>query len=164
MDAHALHLPGSGIMISSMCTVVVERRKLYEQVWTLPGSQLSALYGISDVGLAKVCRRYNIPRPPRGYWVRLAAGKHVHKPKLPRGDGDNEVIYLKGWNMPDETLQQFVDDRASAVENTASASNQSATSVSSYNEGADLICDPECGGSHYCSNTGTSRPDITVDH
>jgi hypothetical protein len=38
--------------------VTVQREKLYEQVWSVPGSQLAALYGISDVGLAKVCRRY----------------------------------------------------------------------------------------------------------
>ena len=37
--------------------------------------KLARKLDISDVGLAKACRRHNIPRPPRGYWAKLAAGK-----------------------------------------------------------------------------------------
>jgi hypothetical protein len=41
-------------------------------------------YKLSDVGLAKVCRKLNIPRPGRGYWAKKAAGKFVPKtPSLP---------------------------------------------------------------------------------
>jgi hypothetical protein len=43
------------------------------------------------VGLAKACKRHGIPRPPRGYWAKLEAGKRVDKPKLPNPDKDNEV-------------------------------------------------------------------------
>jgi len=37
---------------------------------------------MSDVGLAKVCRRYDIPRPPPGYWAKLQAGNKVERPQL----------------------------------------------------------------------------------
>lgn len=45
--------------------------------------RLARDFGISDVGLAKTCKRYNIPRPERGHWQRIAAGQRVKRPKLP---------------------------------------------------------------------------------
>src|SRR5687767_12788611 len=43
------------------------REELYELVWSTPMSRLAGRYGLSDVGLAKVCDRHHVPRPPRGY-------------------------------------------------------------------------------------------------
>ncbi len=80
----------------------VQRIKLYEQVWTIPTVQLAAMYGLSDVGLAKVCKRYAIPRPPRGHWAKLQAGQTVTRPKLPRmQDPSHELVDLKGWDLPE---------------------------------------------------------------
>ena len=55
----------------------VSREELYEQVWTSPVSSVAAKYRMSDVGLAKACRRANIPLPERGYWAKIAAGHPV---------------------------------------------------------------------------------------
>ena len=70
----------------------ISREDLYERVWAEPIQKLSKDYGLSDVGLAKVCRRYNIPIPPRGYWAKKRAGKRVSKQALPpegrKGYGD----------------------------------------------------------------------------
>jgi hypothetical protein len=85
---------------------VIEREKLYEQVWTVPGARLAALYGISDVGLAKVCKRYRIPRPGRGYWARIAAGQKVRKAPLPSMKGAGyDTVHLQGWDVSDEVLE-----------------------------------------------------------
>jgi hypothetical protein len=59
--------------------VVLRREELYEKVWQTPMNRLAGQYGISGNGLAKICRRLEIPYPPRGYWARKAAGKHVIK-------------------------------------------------------------------------------------
>jgi hypothetical protein len=64
----------------------VNREQLYEQVWSVSMVQLSEQYGMSDVGLAKICKKHNIPRPPRGYWARKAAGYNVKRLPLPNGD------------------------------------------------------------------------------
>ena len=57
--------------------------------------QLSKNYGLSDVGLAKVCKKHRIPRPPRGYWAKLEHGREVHRPPLPRsGDDELETICI----------------------------------------------------------------------
>lgn len=63
--------------------VKLTRKELHKEVWNTPIHRLSAKYGLSDVGLAKVCKRMNIPRPPRGYWRRLTTGKKVVKSQLP---------------------------------------------------------------------------------
>jgi hypothetical protein len=60
----------------------VTREELFEQVWQTPMTQLAKEYGVSDVGLAKVCKRMEVPRPPRGYWRKLEVGKAPPKPKL----------------------------------------------------------------------------------
>ena len=46
--------------------------------------RLAEKYGISDVGLAKVCRKLSIPRPGRGDWARIAAGQIVARTPLPK--------------------------------------------------------------------------------
>ena len=34
---------------------IIERKQLYKQVWSKPMSKLAKDYGISDVGLKKIC-------------------------------------------------------------------------------------------------------------
>ncbi|TWS99839.1 peptide chain release factor-like protein [Reyranella sp. CPCC 100927] len=59
------------------------RREFYDLVWSQPMRTLAADFGISDVALAKHCKRMNIPVPERGYWARKQAGKPVSKVSLP---------------------------------------------------------------------------------
>lgn len=63
-------------------TVKLTREELYEKVWTTPVQKLAADFGFSDVGLAKLCRRHQVPVPPRGYWARLQAGQKVKRTPL----------------------------------------------------------------------------------
>lgn len=64
-------------------SIHLTREELYEQVWTTPLVQLAKQYGISDVGLAKICKRLNIPHPGLGYWAKQQHGKSVRKTALP---------------------------------------------------------------------------------
>src|ERR1035437_8354557 len=69
-------------------TTTLSRDELYDLVWTKPIMRLAEIYDISDVGLAKMCRRLRVPRPPVGYWQRLAAGQKISRTPLravPRG-------------------------------------------------------------------------------
>lgn len=65
-------------------TYVFTRQQLYELVWSGPMTTLATSLGISGVGLAKACRRGDIPVPPRGYWARLTAGQRIARTPLPR--------------------------------------------------------------------------------
>jgi hypothetical protein len=42
-------------------TTQYNRDELYEQVWAKPMRDLGRRYGVSDVALAKTCRRMGIP-------------------------------------------------------------------------------------------------------
>jgi hypothetical protein len=64
----------------------ISRAELYNQVWEIPMQKLSRQYGLSDVGLAKIFKRHDIPRPPRGYWAMKAAGYKVKRLPLPAGE------------------------------------------------------------------------------
>jgi hypothetical protein len=59
------------------------RQELYEKVWQFPLRTLAAEYGISDVGLAKVCRKLVIPLPGLGHWTKIACGHSIVRPPLP---------------------------------------------------------------------------------
>jgi len=69
--------------------------------------KLAPRFGISDVALAKACRRGDIPVPERGYWARLQARKTViRRPLPPRGLGMSDGVSI-GENLC-ETHDQLV--------------------------------------------------------
>lgn len=62
---------------------ILEREKLYTEVWSVPMIHLSKRYGLSGPGLRQVCVKLGIPIPERGHWTKLAAGHNVPRPILP---------------------------------------------------------------------------------
>ena len=73
----------------------LKRAELYELVWSEPMTKLAKRLGISDVGLAKACRRAGIPVPERGYWAKSQHGKKVQRRPLPPTKSDElETIVI----------------------------------------------------------------------
>jgi len=73
------------------------RLELYQLVWSEPLRKLAQRFGISDVAIAKRCRRSNIPLPGIGYWAKKEAGKQVFQPMFPpRGLGQSDVVTIGG--------------------------------------------------------------------
>lgn len=68
---------------------------------------------MSDVGLAKLCRRHSIPLPPRGHWAKLAAGKPSIKIPLPvlKGKQDYSIslqeVSKEKLNQRNQELKQI---------------------------------------------------------
>ena len=69
----------------------IRRSELYEQVWAVPMRTLAQQYGLSDVGLAKICKKHEIPRPPRGYWAKGEALRKPLKTPLPWENTDDII-------------------------------------------------------------------------
>ena len=67
-----------------MDEIKLSREELYKLVWEEPITTVAKRLGLSDVGLAKICKRYNIPRTERGYWAKKASGKFVRRIPLPK--------------------------------------------------------------------------------
>jgi integrase len=75
------------------------REALYELVWTAPVSEIAKKLGVSDVGLAKLCRRAAIPLPGRGYWARVESGQQIAaEPLPPAPSGLPELLRIRGTN------------------------------------------------------------------
>jgi hypothetical protein len=56
---------------------IFERDTLYARVWSEPLRTVAASYGLSDVGLRKICKRLGIPVPPLGYRCLVRNSKHL---------------------------------------------------------------------------------------
>lgn len=93
-------------------TIHLTRRELYDQVWSEPIWTLARKYGFSDVWLAKICRKHNIPRPPRGYWTRKQAGQRVTQTPLPKKNIDTNIeIHTKtGDHFPSNEKKTFLQE------------------------------------------------------
>lgn len=84
----------------------ITRHQLYARVWEKPMTQLSKEFGLSDVGLAKICRKSGIPLPERGYWAKVAAGYRGAKRALPRKDYDPEIEIFDREPITEEAVQE----------------------------------------------------------
>ena len=65
-----------------MATEDLSREELFALVWEKPASEGAAELGFSDVALGKLCRRLQVPKPPRGYWAKVQAGQKPRRPPL----------------------------------------------------------------------------------
>ena len=87
----------------------VTRDVLYEEVWSVPLWTLCEKYCLSDNGLRKVCRRLNVPVPPRGYWAKVEAGHKVRKMALPK-DAQQTEAQIHAAPKPERTEADDEDD------------------------------------------------------
>lgn len=72
------------------------REELYRKVWSTPAHRLKEELGISDVMIGKICKQNGIPKPPLGYWARVAAGQQIRTPPLPKAKkGQDEYVYIR---------------------------------------------------------------------
>lgn len=73
----------------------VSRERLYVEVWAEPMTTVAKKYGVSGSFLARVCTWLNVPRPPRGYWARVAAGYTVPQQPLPDPKPGGEIEWAR---------------------------------------------------------------------
>jgi hypothetical protein len=77
------------------------REDLYAAVWSQPLRDACKRFGVSDVGLAKVCKRLNVPRPKQGYWVKREMGQDPPKEALPPAGPDTPAKWEgRRWVEP----------------------------------------------------------------
>jgi hypothetical protein len=77
-------------------TIRLDRRTLYERVWSEPVERIAKAWELSGRGLAKACKRLKIPVPPRGYWAKARHGRRPARTplrELPGGEGVEIVVH-----------------------------------------------------------------------
>ncbi|MGA2440746.1 MAG: hypothetical protein ABSH08_07295 [Tepidisphaeraceae bacterium] len=105
-------------------TVTLKRADLYRKVWEKSTVQLAKELGISDVAIAKLCKKHHVPKPPPGYWARLEHGQSVQRPPLPKlDDKDLEVVrFQRGQSSEDQATKD--PETASKIAAEKDAANQ----------------------------------------
>src|ERR1700757_4370049 len=106
-----------------MDDIKLNRKELYDLVWSIPMTSLAKKYLISDSGLRKICVKMEIPLPKAGHWEKLKAGKEVEIFELPmtyvgideiilelRKEGDES---LKSKQSPEEILKDEIENNLS---------------------------------------------------
>jgi hypothetical protein len=119
-----------------MPKTTLTRRQLYDLVWSQPMLRLAKTYGLSDVGLAKVCKKHRIPRPPRGYWAKKEAGHEQRQVSLPDPENDCQIVIE---NNPMDTVVENADlqhecDRLIAIESQPESRIQVASTLRGADE------------------------------
>ena len=105
--------------MTSSDVIEITRQELYERVWTTPMRTLAGEWGLSDVGLAKLCEKHQIPRPAQGHWMRKRHGKRVRRTPLHAIDDDrlntitiSPVERDAGPNIADSQIAQLIQQES----------------------------------------------------
>ena len=59
----------------------VSATELEALVWAMPTTKVAEQLNVSDAAIGKLCRKLGVEKPPRGYWAKIYAGKHVVCPR-----------------------------------------------------------------------------------
>ena len=79
-----------------METIEVTRKELYDIVWSTSLSKLTQQYALSNEGIKKLCKQFEIPMPDNGYWMKLKFNKAVKKPKFNSNfSGEDKITLTK---------------------------------------------------------------------
>lgn len=84
----------------------MKRSEIYQAVWSEPVFHVAKRLGMSDRGLSDICKRFDVPTPPRGFWRKVQAGQKPPVAPLPLSGNDPDV--LRG-------VQSCVTDGASTL-------------------------------------------------
>lgn len=94
-----------------------DRAQLLDEVWAEPVVVVAPRYGLSDVGLKKLCMRLQVPTPARGHWAKVKSGRGIPpKPQLKPYKGNPRYL-LKPLIAHRPRLEQpeLVDERLVSV-------------------------------------------------
>ena len=81
--------------------VKLTRQELYDLVWSELVTKIGEKFGVSDVAIAMICKKVEVPRPLRGYWARKRHGYQTENATLTNREGATPLEY--GLASPDKS-------------------------------------------------------------
>ncbi len=102
-----------------------DRQELYDKLWQFPLRKLAPEYNISDVGLAKVCRKLEIPLPGLGHWTKIACGQTIPRPPLP--EVENLPVLIRQIREPETPVLAEDAPQLERIERLAATATPSVT-------------------------------------
>ena len=106
--------------------MTVSREKIFEEIWAEPITTVSKRYDVSDSFFVRICKRLNVPRPPKGYWAKLAAGIPSPKPLLPNAKPGDQIEWARNGYAkvmpypPPEAIESATFKRTRSLKNRPS--------------------------------------------
>ncbi|MBE0551416.1 MAG: hypothetical protein IH619_03440 [Ignavibacterium sp.] len=82
----------------------IERKQLYELVWSKPLTEVAKEFDVSDKAIAKICDKMNVPVPGVGYWRKIEVGEKVEKQKLPDVPPNFQAHHIISKHIPNYEL------------------------------------------------------------
>lgn len=61
--------------INNVSKVKPSKEELAKLLWEMPTTEIAKKLNVSDKAVSNWAKRYNLPKPPRGYWAKLRAKK-----------------------------------------------------------------------------------------
>ena len=98
--------------------ITVKREELYQQVWCTPMMRLAKQYDVSGNRLATICKKLEVPVPPRGYWARKTHGYSDRQPPLPKPSSKCQNAY--SFKEHRKKVIRFHDQRSNRLKNLSS--------------------------------------------
>jgi len=95
-------------------TITITREQLYKAIWSKPTTAVAKEFGISDVAVAKICKKLNVPKPKLGYWAKKQHGKRVRQialPPLKPGIPKTYTIHPSASEELPEQVQHILDQQ-----------------------------------------------------
>ena len=106
-----------------METIELTRKELYDLVWSTPLSKLTKQFALSNDGIKKICKQFEIPMPDGGYWMKMKYNKKVkkEKPNPIFGGIDKIVLTIREDGNPINIDQTPLTIRTKEIENDSNA-------------------------------------------
>ncbi|UFH34977.1 hypothetical protein [Flavobacterium acetivorans] len=106
-----------------MKTTELTRKELYDMVWSMPVSKLTQQFALSNDGIKKICKQFEIPMPDGGYWMKLKFNKKVNIPKFnPISGGVGKIVLTLREEGNSVTIDQTpLTIRTKEIENDPNA-------------------------------------------
>lgn len=104
------------------------RRNLYELVWSKPMTHIARDYNMTDTGIRKYCKRYDIPTPVSGHWIKLQHNKPVRRKRLPvkhrSADEPINLIPAKPRSIEIEQAIEKAKDKQDQIQNVLTVADK----------------------------------------
>lgn len=106
-----------------METIELTRKELYDIVWSTPISKFTEEYALSNDGIKKICKQFEIPMPDGGYWMKLKFNKKINIPNFNPifGGMDKIVLTRREEGNPVNVDQTPLTIRTKEIENDINA-------------------------------------------
>jgi len=76
--------------------LTISKKELTHLVWSKPNTQVADELGVHEKSIRDKCKKLNIPKPPKNFWVNVTKGIYKHPNGVPVANtSDSEVNNLK---------------------------------------------------------------------